>query len=62
MSNQDPRAAVELLKPHRHAGRDYPAGAVLRLQPDQADWLCAIGRAKPAPAEPAAAAKPAKGG
>ena len=35
--------AIELLKPHRHAGRDYLAGQTLRLAPHKADWLIAIG-------------------
>lgn len=50
--------AIELLKPHRHAGRDYLAGQTLRLAPHKADWLIAIGTAKPAPAPaPAPATK-----
>ncbi|GAB1382570.1 hypothetical protein MASR1M50_08890 [Burkholderiales bacterium] len=45
--------AIELLKPHRHAGRDYLAGGqTLRLAPHKADWLIAIGTAKPAPRRP----------
>lgn len=48
---------IELLRPHRHAGRDYKPGAVLRLRPDQAEWLTAIGVGRevsetPAPAAP----------
>lgn len=38
---------VELLKPHTHAGKDYPAGAVIEIDPAQAEWLIAIGVAKP---------------
>lgn len=55
------QTTIELLRPHRHAGRDYPVGARLELRPDQAQWLTAIGVAgKPAGApaqEPAAPAK-----
>ena len=50
-----------LLKPHRHAGRDYKPGATLELPAAKADWLIGIGSAKAAPATPATApAKPAK--
>ena len=35
--------AIHLLKPHRHAGRDYPAGAALTLPPLKAQWLIGIG-------------------
>lgn len=38
---------VELLKNHTHAGTDYPVGAVIEVEPDQAEWLIAIGAAKP---------------
>ncbi len=55
--SDDKLVAIELLKPHRHAGRDYPPGAVLRLQPDQAKWLCALGRARPADIKPATATR-----
>lgn len=44
--------AVKLLQPHRHQGRDYPAGATLTLHAARADWLVGIGRAELAPAEP----------
>lgn len=37
---------IELLKPHTHAGRDYPPGAVLGLNPADAEWLIALGTAK----------------
>lgn len=37
--------AVTLLAPHRHQGRDYPAGATLELAAARADWLVGIGRA-----------------
>jgi hypothetical protein len=36
---------IELLKPHTHAGRDYPAGARLTLDADSAHWLISIGTA-----------------
>ena len=35
--------AIHLLKPHRHAGRDYPAGAALTLPARKAQWLIGIG-------------------
>ncbi len=37
---------IELFKPHTHDGRDYPEGAVLMMDKDNADWLIAIGAAK----------------
>lgn len=54
--------AVRLLKPHRHAGRDYPASAegrpsVLRLREDKADWLVGNGAAELVTAEPSGPAK-----
>lgn len=53
--------AIELLKPHRHAGRDYLAGQTLRLAPHKADWLIGSGVAKAAAAAPTpAVAKSAK--
>jgi hypothetical protein len=49
--------------PHEHAGREYPAGAKLTLDDDQADWLIGLGKAHEPPGEtPKAEAKPAKGG
>lgn len=48
--------SIKLTKPHRHAGRDYKPGAVLRLAQDKADWLKAEGVAED---EPAAAEAPA---
>lgn len=53
---------VTLKAPHRHAGRDYPAGASITLRTEQADWLVANGRAEHKPAEPAEPkpAEPAK--
>ena len=29
---------IELIKPHRHAGRDYKSGATLELPATKADW------------------------
>lgn len=40
---------IELLKPHTHAGRDYPAGSKLELSQADAEWLIALETAKPAP-------------
>jgi hypothetical protein len=42
---------LELLKPHTHAGQDYPAGSILdtgtvRVDPDSIEWLIAIGAAR----------------
>ena len=34
---------IHLLKPHRHAGRNYPAGAELTLPQRKAAWLIGIG-------------------
>ena len=48
---------IELIKPHRHAGRDYKPGAQLTLPAHKADWLIGIGTAKAA--APAAAPKSA---
>lgn len=59
MNHDRHTAAIELLRPHRHGGRDYPAGARLRLLPDQADWLCAMGVARPVDEPPAAPARAA---
>ena len=42
MSTPQKTETVTLLKPHRHAGRDYPAGAVLDLPADSASWLVGI--------------------
>lgn len=64
---------IHLLKPHRHAGRGYPAGAPLTLPQRKAAWLIGIGVAtaakpahladmttsSPAPAPAIADAKPA---
>ena len=63
MSTKEPKiVAVHLLKPHRHAGRDYKPGTpekptVLKLREDKADWLVANGVAElvtTAPSAPAA--------
>lgn len=54
---------VTLLKPHRHAGRDYKPGAALTLRPDQAEWLIGVGVAQAAvetAATPASSSKTAK--
>ena len=70
MSTKEPKiVAVHLLKPHRHAGRDYKPGTpekptVLKLREDKADWLVAEGAAEypleptPAAAKTAAPAAP----
>lgn len=55
------RTYIDLIKAHRHAGRDYPPGAVLGVDADQAEWLCAIGTARPAtPGATQAGAAPAQ--
>lgn len=38
---------IRLLKPHTHAGRDYPEGGVLTLNESDADWLIGIDSAEP---------------
>ena len=49
---QEPKTvAVRLIKPHRHAGRDYPAStdgrpSLLTLREDKANWLVANGVAE----------------
>lgn len=30
---------IELIKPHRHAGREYKPGEKIKLAEDKADWL-----------------------
>lgn len=40
---------VTVLTHHTHAGREYPAGAVLTLPDDSAEWLIALGVVEPAP-------------
>ncbi|RMX18857.1 hypothetical protein EBQ34_00400 [Vandammella animalimorsus] len=37
---------IQLLRPHRHAGRDYPAGAQLTLPAHKAAWLIGLGVAQ----------------
>jgi len=34
---------VYLLRPHRHAGRDYPVGAQLEMPESKATWLVGLG-------------------
>ena len=51
---------LELVKPHRHAGRDYQPGAQLTLPAHKADWLIGIGCARDA--SPVPAPTPAKPG
>ena len=51
---------IELIKPHRHAGRDYKSGATLELPATKADWLIGIGSARDA--SPVPAPTPAKPG
>ncbi|AKH36897.1 MULTISPECIES: DUF7210 family protein [Nitrosomonas] len=43
---QSKQITIELLKPHTHAGRDYPAGARLAMDADSARWLISIGTAE----------------
>lgn len=57
---------IQLLRPHRHAGRDYPAGAQLTLPAHKAAWLVGLGvaqNANPSPSVQSASAEgqPAKG-
>ena len=65
MSKEPKIVAVHLLKPHRHAGREYKPGtpekpAVLKLREDKADWLVAQGVAEfPHADAPSAAKSPA---
>lgn len=47
---------IQLLRPHRHAGRDYPVGAQLTLPAHKASWLVGLGVAQNAPAAAPAAA------
>ena len=49
---------INLLKPHTHAGRKYPAGAKLSLEEHKAEWLIGLGVAEES-AEPTAEAVPA---
>lgn len=51
---------VKLLKPHRHAGRDYKPGQFLELPEAKAAWLISVDTAEAAPAPtPAPAPAPA---
>ena len=53
--SQPPRVRIELLKPHRHAGREYKTGQFLELPEDKADWLsCICGRSRTATVAPSA--------
>lgn len=50
-----PLEEIELLEPHEHAGRTYPAGgrlnlALHKLDLDSAAWLIGLGKAKQVPA------------
>lgn len=55
---QPPRVRIELLKPHRHAGREYKTGQFLELPDGKAQWLVSTGVARTAPAAtPGPAAK-----
>lgn len=36
---------IELTKAHEHAGRNYPAGSVIDLPDDAAEWMIAINAA-----------------
>lgn len=44
------RKRVKLLKPHRHAGRDYKPEQFLELPEAKAEWLVSVGTAEAAPA------------
>lgn len=51
---------IYLLKPHRHAGREYPVGAPLDLPESKAIWLVGLGVAsKTAPTKTPATPKEA---
>lgn len=55
---QPTRVRIELLKQHRHAGRDYKPGQYLELPDGKAQWLVSTGAARTAPAAaPGPAAK-----
>ena len=40
---------VTLIKPHTHAGKPYPAGAVITVSNEDASWLLGRGIIDPAP-------------
>lgn len=45
---------LHLIRPHRHAGRNYPAGSQIRLPERKAAWLIGLGAARAAgPDKPA---------
>lgn len=44
---------IELIKPHTHAGRNYPPGAIITVDSDAAEWLIGNGVAKAAAPESA---------
>lgn len=52
--------AIELIRAHRHGGRDYPPGSILALSPSQAAWLQALGVARDVQPVPEPAPEPAK--
>lgn len=43
MQQDDGRRWYVLAKPHTHGGREYPAGAKVKLLADQAEWLEGLG-------------------
>lgn len=51
MSKPDPLAhkRIKLIKPHRHAGRDYLPEQHLELPEGKAQWLISVGAAEAAP-------------
>lgn len=50
MSQQDKDTeTIYLLKPHRHAGREYPPGATLELPESKAVWLVGLSVASKTP-------------
>jgi len=53
-----PRTRVKLLKPHRHAGRDYKPEQFLELPESKTAWLISVGAAEAAPAPTEAAQGP----
>lgn len=49
---------IELIRPHTHAGREYPAGAKLDVPHSVFVWLHEQGVARPADAAPKPSRKP----